>query len=376
MTDESEDPASIDSERNREPEQRRFKRRAPRSGTAADVADEGAFQRMLKRTTPRVFVTTTIVALNVLVFGVMVLSGVDPIEPTPDQLFPWGVSWGPLTTDGQPWRLLTATFLHYGVIHLALNMWVLWDAGRLTERLYGNTAFATLYLLSGLGGAAVSVAWHPEVASAGASGAVFGVYGALLAFAKLGGAEVPGKSFQRIRKSGAFFVLYNVAYGFLNTGIDNAAHLGGLATGFLVGWLFIRPLSQDADELDEVATPAIDRTRRGVMASIAVLVVCAVGLVLGTRAGTASGWEAFEAGGKAFETEDWPTAIERFTEAIEELPGEPGSYYNRGIAYQALGEFDAAKADYLVYRDAVPDDVQVAERLAELQAVEDASGDE
>ena len=84
---------------------------------------------------------------------------------------PWSIrarTYGPLTLDGQWWRLLTCTFVHIGIIHIGLNMWVLWDIGQLVERLTGNVGFLLLYLLSGLFGSLASVYWNPEVLSAGA----------------------------------------------------------------------------------------------------------------------------------------------------------------------------------------------------------------
>ena len=94
----------------------------------------------------------------------------------------WGANFGPKTMDGQWWRLFTSMFLHFGIIHIGFNMWVLWNVGRLVERLVGNFGFALLYVVSGLLGSVASLAWNPTTISAGASGAVFGVVGALIGF--------------------------------------------------------------------------------------------------------------------------------------------------------------------------------------------------
>src|SRR4051812_48296280 len=125
---------------------------------------------------PRPLALYTIVALNVLVFAAVVAAGVSPLSPTGRDLVRFGASFGPLTVGGQPWRLLTSTFLHFGLLHIGMNMYVLWGAGGFVERLFGHGRFAAIYLAAGLVGAAASLLVHPLGASAGASGAVFGVY--------------------------------------------------------------------------------------------------------------------------------------------------------------------------------------------------------
>ena len=103
----------------------------------------------------------------------------------------FGSNFGPLTWTGQPWRLLTSAFIHFGVIHLAFNMYALYRGGVLTERLYGSARFAVIYLLSAIAGSVVSGWWDPLRNSAGASGAIFGVYGALLVFFAMRRADIP-----------------------------------------------------------------------------------------------------------------------------------------------------------------------------------------
>src|SRR5947207_10338854 len=131
-------------------------------------------------TEPRPIITRLLVGLNVAVFIATGVAGVSVIAPSGEALLRWGADFGPRTLGGEPWRLLTSTFLHFGVIHLAMNMWCLWALGTLAEPLLGGGAFLLLYLLSGLGGSVLSMLVHPMVISAGASGAVFGVAGALI----------------------------------------------------------------------------------------------------------------------------------------------------------------------------------------------------
>ncbi len=193
------------------------------------------FAVLLHRMTPRIWVTPLLVLANAAVWVVMVASGVHFFSPTIADLLGWGANYAPLTTAGQWWRLETATFLHIGLLHIAFNMYVLWDVGRLVERLVGNLSFLAMYLVSGLAGSLASTWWNPYVVSAGASGAVFGVFGCLLGVLVLRRGVVPRAAVAGIAKNAGLFVLYNVAFGLAVPGIDMAAHLGGLAAGFVCG---------------------------------------------------------------------------------------------------------------------------------------------
>jgi rhomboid protease GluP len=143
--------------------------------------------------------------------------------------------------DGQSWRLLTSVFLHGGIIHLGVNLWVLSRIGPLVERLYGNVGFTLLYLAAGLGGALASAWWHPLVVSVGASGAIFGLIGGLGAFLISHRSAIPAPVVAGVRGGVIAFVVYNTLFGLAIPGIDNAAHLGGLASGFVAGLLLQRP---------------------------------------------------------------------------------------------------------------------------------------
>jgi membrane associated rhomboid family serine protease len=338
-------------------------RRAPRSGVAAAVKEQADFQRRLQELTPKVWVTPAIVGVNVLVFVLMAAFGVSPVEPDIDAMIAWGADWGPRTAHGEPWRLLTSCFLHFGFVHIGLNMWVLWDAGRITERLFGNHAFLALYLLAGLGGSAVSLAWNPLVVSAGASGAVFGVYGALLAFVKGGGTHLPKATLKRLQKSGIGFVIYNVGFGLLASGINNAAHLGGLAIGYGVGRLLVRPLDP------EIVPDEGPRMRNVAQASVAVLLACVGSISFASRVGSAEGYEIFQAGYEALQESRWEDARDRFTEALEAVPDEHGAIFNRALAHEGLGDLEAAKEDMRRYIELVPDDPDGPEQLARLETL-------
>src|SRR5215831_12455185 len=188
---------------------------------------------------PRIAVTPVLIGLNVAVFGLMLAGGVDPMAPTIDRLIQWGANYGPKTTNGEWWRMFTAMFLHIGVLHLLFNMVALWNVGSFMERLLGSTGFLMLYLLSGLLGSVASVAWNPAVVSAGASGAIFGLYGGLLAFLVQHRDMQQHAFLAALRTNTLAFLGYNLVYGVIQQGIDMAAHLGGLAGGFACGFVLM-----------------------------------------------------------------------------------------------------------------------------------------
>jgi rhomboid protease GluP len=139
-------------------------------------------------------------------------------------------------------------FLHFGLIHLLLNMWALWSIGKLTEHLYGSAQFLLVYIFAGLCGSVASLLWRADVNSAGASGAIFGILGALLAFMLNPKTQVPASVASAQRNSAFVFVAYNLFNGLTHAGIDNACHLGGLLGGFAMGSWLARPLDSEARE--------------------------------------------------------------------------------------------------------------------------------
>src|ERR1700674_4262607 len=107
-------------------------------------------------------VTAALIGLNVLVFAVMVLRGVSPFLPSPEQAIACGAASAPLTLGGQWWRLVTSMFVHFGIIHIGLNMWCLWNLGRAAESLLGRFSYLFAYFASGIFGSIASVYWHPD----------------------------------------------------------------------------------------------------------------------------------------------------------------------------------------------------------------------
>ena len=191
-------------------------------------------------------ITTGLLAVNVVVFALMLLAGAGFWHTPNGVQLAWGANFGPATQDGQWWRLFTALFIHFGVVHLALNMWALWDVGRLMEQLYGRWRFALLYALSGLLGNLVSLVLHGNQAvSGGASGAIFSLYGALLVFLWRERRNVEPGEFRWLFGGAAVFASLMLGVGFVVQGIDNAAHGGGLVAGALLGMVLARRWGQN-----------------------------------------------------------------------------------------------------------------------------------
>ncbi|MDI1308319.1 MAG: rhomboid family intramembrane serine protease [Methylotenera sp.] len=193
----------------------------------------------LKTRVPQVAITKLIIAANILVFAAMLLNGAG-IWHSPNAIqLAWGANFGPATQDGEWWRLGTAMFLHFGVIHLLINVWSLWDAGQLVERMYGHLRFACIYMLSGLSGNLVSLVIQGDSAvSGGASGAIFGVYGALLTFLWLERKSLTRHEFRWLFWGASVFSVATIIFGFIVPGIDNSAHIGGFLTGILSSIVF------------------------------------------------------------------------------------------------------------------------------------------
>ncbi len=181
----------------------------------------------------RPWVTRVLAAANIVVWIVTVALGASIISPSPEWLIDHGGNLGAITLEGEEWRLFTSMFLHIGVLHLAMNMIGLLAGGRIIERMFGHLGFAAIYLIAGLAGS-LATALRPGVVSAGASGAIFGVLGALGAYYVVHRGRMDLRSTRDA--TGLLVVVgYNVVFGFTQSDIDMYAHLGGLAAGFLCG---------------------------------------------------------------------------------------------------------------------------------------------
>ncbi len=190
-------------------------------------------------------VTQALIGINVAVFAAMVFAGVSPILPSLGDLRLWGANFGPYTIGrGEWWRLLTCVFVHIGFLHIALNMWCLWGLGRLAEQVYDRWTFGAVYLITGLSASVASLLWNPVVTSAGASGAIFGIAGALISAFYLGEFSLPKSVVSGLLTSVLKFAGYNLVIGAFLGNTDNAAHVGGLVSGLILGALIAKVAPQ------------------------------------------------------------------------------------------------------------------------------------
>jgi membrane associated rhomboid family serine protease len=216
------------------------------------------------------WVTYGVIGLNLLIWIAMVGMGVHAYEPAGSVLLDWGGNLGILTGSGQWWRLLTAMFLHAGFIHLGFNLYFAWVVGRVCEQIYGSAAFAVVYLGSGLIASLVSAAWQPSIVSVGASGALFGAFGAFLAFTIRRRSVLPPEFVRSVQRNGLILIGVNLAIGIAVPGIDVVAHIGGLVAGFGLGYLIATLAEKPVNTAREAKAV---RVRAIVTASLAAALV-------------------------------------------------------------------------------------------------------
>lgn len=178
-----------------------------------------------------------IIAINVVIFLAMVVAsyGSALFAPPINFIIRWGANIGSYTLIDEPIRLITYAFLHGNLFHILMNMFILFDVGPLVEKIFGTRRFLFIYFFSAIIAALNSLFWRPVVVSIGASGAVFGVYGALLAFYLSHKSAFPKRFIQEKSRFVLAFIICNLLYGLLQPNIDNASHIGGLVGGFVIG---------------------------------------------------------------------------------------------------------------------------------------------
>ncbi len=218
--------------------QRRLGQFDPNKSAVNELVQERKFIEQLIAFAPKTWVTYGLVFVNVIVWVLMVLKGVDLINPSAEVLLNWGGSAASEVQRGQGWRIISATFLHSGLVHLTMNMVGLWSIGQSVERIYGRGLYFMIYIGSAVTGSALSLSFAAQSAvSVGASGAVFGIAGALLVAVYKHKGGLP-KTFSKQTLTGmGTFVLYSLAQGFTHSGIDNGAHVGGLLAGCVMAFI-------------------------------------------------------------------------------------------------------------------------------------------
>jgi membrane associated rhomboid family serine protease/Tfp pilus assembly protein PilF len=312
--------------------------------------------------------TYSLIALNVAVYVLMTLKGASPWNPTPQQLIPWGADFGPLTLTSQPWRMITAAFVHIGFLHVLLNMVSLYYLGALAEAIYKRTAYLLIYVLSGVAGCVGSLMFFPLTVSAGASGAIFGIVGALIGAFKFGRLRLPPEVVKRELTTLFVFTGFNLLYGVVRTGLNNAAHLGGLAAGSLMGIIIA------------VAIRRHSQYRRARNLAVTLMIVIIVGGYLIDRElqqfiiHLDAGHEALTHGKfaqardqleMAVQHRDWPGDLHRVFRP-KATPREAIAYGELAAAYTRLGDLPRAESALRRSIESNPRDVSARMQLAVL----------
>lgn len=285
----------------------------------------------------RPVVTMILIGVNVAVFVAMVVSGISATDPDVDQLLAIGANRGTLVVfQHQWWRTFTNVFIHIGVLHLAVNMYSLWGIGGFVERMLKAPMFLLVYLLCGLGGSFASVLWNPASVSAGASGAIVGLFGFVIGFAIQARPLLPPDAVKSLWSGIVATLALNVFLAFSVPYLDNAAHLGGLVVGILSG--FVGTAS------------AIERQGRGASFGSQVIVIAAV-IGLGVLAmvrtennPNALTAEAMLKAQAAFQKHDL-AEVEKQTTVVLEKKQEPVAFLLRSLARNERGDRDGGLDD-------------------------------
>jgi membrane associated rhomboid family serine protease/Tfp pilus assembly protein PilF len=281
--------------------------------------------------------TQILFGANVAVFLAMALASGSALEISGQVSVHYGANFGPYTLSGEWWRLVTYMFLHGGIMHIAFNMWCLWDLGALCESLYGRWSFLCIYLITGIAGGLASVAWNPGVLSVGASGAIFGLAGALAASFYLGEFSLPRIAISGTFRSLAFFIGFNILIGFgfnifagSSGGIDNACHIGGLVSGAALGALIARLAPQHDAPL----------RRASVLGFVALAVVAAGFGVRQWRSGPMRmAREYQEIGGKT-------DSVAQLEKIVRQQPNLVPAHFALAQAYLTRQQFPQAEAEF------------------------------
>lgn len=298
-------------------------------------AREAAQRRHFREYVVQAFrsITGILIGANVLVFVAMVLRGVSFTNPSVEQILRWGANFGPYTLDHQWWRLLTCMFLHIGIIHLLLNMWALLNVGPLAEAVYGRLSFLLMYFVCGLAGSLASLLWNPTVTSAGASGAIFGIIGALIATLYFDKVRIPRHVSRPILTSLVASAISVLAYGYFKPGIDNGAHIGGLVSGLILGTVIGHHLER---------TEQARRFQRIVFA-ISAMVLLATGFVLQRLAHYVVPLEKAES---ALASGKPDAALPYADQAVREKPASTEVHFIRANVLARLNQPDQAETEF------------------------------
>jgi rhomboid protease GluP len=176
-----------------------------------------------------------LIAINLFIYLLPLIIGVNVVNMSSEFLLNIGAMYGPaVVLNGEIWRLFTAMFLHGGLEHVAMNMLSLWFVGRVVENWFDKVSYLIIYLVSGVMGGLVSIYIHPVTVGIGASGAIFGIFGAM-AGAVIVHKDMMGEQFKNFIQQFGFILLLNFIIGVVFESVDMSAHIAGLVAGMVGG---------------------------------------------------------------------------------------------------------------------------------------------
>jgi rhomboid protease GluP len=313
-------------------------------------------------------VTLVILGINVVIFLAMTFAGG---STSTDVLLDFGASFSPYFQRGEYWRLIMPMFLHIGWLHLIVNSYFLFILGPILERIYGYGRFALLYVAAGMGSSALSMTLSPRIIAAGASGAIFGIAGAMLVAGYLHRELIPPRWGRALGRGILPFIVINLIFGFRVRGIDNWGHLGGLLTGMVLAALIPPPAHDLAPQFGEappsqaaIALPVIvlalgmASTAQHYVTSREVVRLLQQGERFRSAHQDAKALERFQAAAQRSPRDERPhemigalymreqqydKAIQEYSEAVRLSPGAPEAQLALGVAYRMKGDLGKAQ---------------------------------
>lgn len=219
------------------------------------------------------WLTYALLGTNTAFWIVMVALGVDFYAPDDAALLRWGGNLGSVTASGEWWRLLSAMFVHGGIVHLAFDLLFMWLVGRDAERIFGPAAFALIYFGSGLVAGEVAIAVAPTSLRVGASGALFGVFAAFVAFTHRRRDVLPPEYVAGVRRNAAILVGISLLLGLLMPGFGLVALIAGLVVGLGIGYSITRLAERPVATSQEAR--ALRLRTLGLTAGATILIVLA-----------------------------------------------------------------------------------------------------
>ena len=348
-----------------------------KTAISASVKKAKAEQKVFQNAKP--FFTYILIAIQVAVFILMEFSGGSTDSKT---LIEFGAKYSPYILQGEWWRFFTPMIVHIGFIHLLMNTFSLYLIGAEVERIYGNTRFLLIYIFAGFAGTLGSFIMTPNL-SAGASGAIFGCFGALLYF----GMVYPKLFMRSMGSTVIVLIIINLIYGFTVPGIDNAGHIGGLIGGFLAAGVVHLPKAksllrqmafligtvvltyfllqfgynnqkQDDETMAMLAQDYMEDGEEGKAEEMLADYV---------EGNSDAPISHFILGNLSFDNEDFVEARYYFEKAIEQNPDLHEAHYNLALTYTRLELLDEAKEQAQKAVELAPKEKSYKELLEELE---------